>query len=162
MDIERETIKGILNATKEQKLRMDSKIFRLNGISFQLHLFPNKSWLNNDGYVGFCWRIQKIPKWINKIHIVYKLYCMNSLSVAKDRIILKNDNDINKIGHGWDLNVMKLPHNYPLSITFACYIECKFNANAKDDYHTNKNNGFVKLCDDGYRKLIDKMNYKIY
>ena len=162
------TLKGkqlelFLNAKKEDKLRIDSKIITWSPIEFQFHLFPNKSWLAQDGFVGFCWRIHSIPKWIKKVHIEYKMYCIDSLCVGKDRIILNNnDMDINKIGHGWDLNIMKFPEKYPLkSMTFACFIQCKYNENAKDDCDTIKNNNYVPLPDDGYRKIMDRINYKI-
>ena len=157
-----EQLQTFLNAKSGANVRMDSKILPWTPVTFQLHLFPNKSYLIEDGYVGFCWRIIQCPEWIKKLHIVYKMYCIDSFAIAKDRIILDNDNQISSVGHGWDLNVMKLPENYPLkSITFACFIQCKFNEDAKDDWNTLKQNQNVLFPNDGYRKLLDKMNYKI-
>ncbi len=100
------------------------------------------------------------------------MYCINSGSrsiVAKDRILLTNENNnkqISSVGHGWDVNIMKLPHTspppkYPLqSLTFACFLNCKYNEDAKDDIDTIK---FFKTepPSDGYRKLMDKLNYTI-
>eukprot|EP01084_Bolivina_argentea_P104975 187924_1 len=161
------TLKGkelnqFLNAKTDTNTRIDSKIIRWTPIKFQFHLFPNKLYFNENGYVGFCWRIHQIPKWIKKIHIHYKMYCIDSFIVGQDRVLLSNDNDTCSVGHGWDVNLMEFPQQYPSlkSLTFACFLDCKYNEDANDDEFTKKNRDVVPP-NDKYRLLIDKLHYTI-